>query len=181
MIASHQLTQFRFYIDLFALLGSDPMTKIHRFFQVFGLFKILRVFRISSMIQNSQLEMESKTALMLVKLIFYLCFYIHILACYLWISLEHGQGKRYYWNRDKQEYLSFSGDRLLDPENKPEPGDESMNMKFGPDPTFKDDTSWRRWLPPSQGGILNWESENDKWEARSQVWTMPLDWVNFVD
>lgn len=80
----------RFIVDLLSLLGSAAFTWIHRYFNLFGFFKVLRVFRISSLITKSNMDGSSKAAMKLGKLIFYLIFYLHVIACYWWLILEYG-------------------------------------------------------------------------------------------
>jgi hypothetical protein len=54
-------------------------------------------------------------------------------------------------------------------------------MHFGPAPTYRDDLTWERWKSPEEGGPLGWMEENAKWSSRTTIWTMPINWLNYVD
>lgn len=79
----------RFFIDTLSLLGSDVFKYINRFMNLFGFFKMLRVFRISELIRNSSVQVETKSLMNLMKLSFYLFFYLHVLSCYFWLVLGY--------------------------------------------------------------------------------------------
>lgn len=108
-IASDYTSQLRFKIDCMAMLGSAAFTWIHPYFTLLGLFKVMRIFRLTSLISKSNVDMTTKTAMNLGKLIFYLVFYLHIIGCYWWICLQYGQGKRYYGKHDQGVYISDDG------------------------------------------------------------------------
>lgn len=104
MIAKHYVDQLRFKIDALAIFGSFVFTDIHHFFNFFGMFKVMRVFRVSTLIAQANVNTTYKAALKLMKLIFYLMFYLHLMACLRWMFVQYGQGKRYYPNYDYGYY-----------------------------------------------------------------------------
>jgi len=166
----------RFYVDCISLLGADIFSGISRFMSLFGLFKLMRVFRMGQMISNSTAEKTTKATLNLFKLTFYLFFYLHLIACYFWITLGFSVGKRYYRDYDLEQYVATDGDILLDVSGTPVPMGEHYLLS-GPDPTFGED-SWRRWTADE---TPDWEAKNEQWEGTLKQWYMPLDWVNYVD
>ena len=78
--------------------------------------------------------------------------------------------------------------------SEPVPWDDGMFLKFGEQPTFKG-TGWNEYdiyfrdengekLKDAQGNdkINEWAvSENKKWNERSRVYYMPIDWINYGD
>ena len=86
----------RFGVDCISLLGSGVFASIHPYLSLFGIFKIMRVFRMKTLIARSTADRNSKAVMNLAKLSFYLFFYLHFLACYYWIVLGYSQGIRYY-------------------------------------------------------------------------------------
>ena len=48
---------------------------------------MLRVFRISTLIAESTVDEVTKALMNLIKLMFYLMFFLHCLGCYFWIAL----------------------------------------------------------------------------------------------
>jgi len=45
------MTQTRFMVDIFSLLGADVFKGVWTYMSLFGMFKLLRVFRITQLIQ----------------------------------------------------------------------------------------------------------------------------------
>jgi len=82
----------RFYLDCMSLLGSGIFLPISPYFTLFGMLKVGRVFRIGKMITQSTADKETKAVLGLLKLIFYLFLYLHIIACYYWICITYNVG-----------------------------------------------------------------------------------------
>lgn len=72
----------RFYFDSLSILGTKAFAKLSTVFTYFGFFKISRVFRLSEMIKRANTDTDTKALLNLIKLVFYLFFYLHLLACY---------------------------------------------------------------------------------------------------
>jgi hypothetical protein len=83
----------RFFVDL---LASIPFDIFNLFimnketnsivFQLFGLLKLIRVLRLSKLIAYLNLKNDMKMSLKLVKFIFFLIMYLHIVAC-LWFYI----------------------------------------------------------------------------------------------
>lgn len=53
---------------------------------MFGLLKIIRVFRLSSIINNLNLREQLKMTIKIIKLCFFLILYVHVIAC-MWYYL----------------------------------------------------------------------------------------------
>ena len=100
------VSQLRFYIDVFSLLGSDIFEKIHRYFALFGMLKIVRVLRIGKMITALTADKETKAVYNLFKLMFYLYLYLHLVACYFWIAVNFNTGTKYYIDAVNNKYVS---------------------------------------------------------------------------
>ena len=162
---------------MLSIFGSSIFSSFNRFFSLFGLFKAARVFRIGPMIAKSNVDERTKATLNLFKLIFYLFFYLHTLACYMWLCIDLNSPKRYYREYDNGYYISFDGEILKDEQGNNVPIDDNFYVLFGEPMTFKD-YEWNRFTPEDSP---NWEALNAAWEERPSQWYMPLDWVNFVD
>lgn len=83
----------RFWIDLLASIPIDFLSFIFQIdsnksstFQLFGLLKLFRIFRLSKLITFLKLKDDMKMSLKLMKLIFFLFMYLHIVAC-IWFYL----------------------------------------------------------------------------------------------
>ena len=113
-IRKNYTSKFRFYADLLSVLGSGIFSQINKFFSLFGLFKVIRVFRIGPMIAKSNIDEYTKTFLNLIKLIFYLFFYLHCTSCYLWMALEFNSPTRYYRDFEMNAYVSKNDEVLRD-------------------------------------------------------------------
>lgn len=79
----------RFYIDCISLLGAFVFVNIWSKMQYFGVFKMMRVLRMSAMIRDSNMDNTSKQCLNLGKLIFYIFFFIHCAGCLWWIVISY--------------------------------------------------------------------------------------------
>lgn len=77
----------RFFIDVLSLLGAEILSGISYYMSLLGILKIARVFRITTLIRNLTVDKQTKAALNLGKILFYLVFYVHFMGCYLWVSL----------------------------------------------------------------------------------------------
>ena len=94
------MNQSRFLVDIVSILGSGVFQSISRYASLFGLFKMLRVLRIGGMISESTVDEATKAAMNLLKLIFYLYFYLHLVGCYFWIAIGFNSANRYYPQSD---------------------------------------------------------------------------------
>lgn len=129
------------------------------------------------MIRNSTANDETKAIMNLVKICFYLYFYLHVVACYWWITINFGTGEQFYRNYDDNNYVSSSLTIFKDEEGNDVPLDPNYDIMFGPHPTFADN-SWNRWTKEEDE---NYEALNANWDNREIIWYMPLDWSNYVD
>ena len=77
----------RFWIDLFATIPFDTIVELIFFqttkeFQTFGILKLIRIARINKLVAYMNVKEDTKIYLNLVKLLFYLSIYFHILGCF---------------------------------------------------------------------------------------------------
>ena len=114
IIANQYVTQPRFYADCASILGSGVFTLFNRFFSLFGLFKVMRVFRIGPIISKSNVNKQAKALMNVTKIIFFLYFYLHCLACYMWLAVDFNSPMRYYRDSETQSYLDYKNHPLLD-------------------------------------------------------------------
>jgi hypothetical protein len=96
----------RFYMDALSILGAGVFVGIHPYFQNFGYLKMMRVFRLSQMIAKSNVDEATKAIFNLMKLAFYLCFYLHVLGCYLWIAVGYNAPEKFYINKERTMFVS---------------------------------------------------------------------------
>jgi len=79
----------QFAIDFLPVLQLDYLANVFgsssnaRYFKMVGLFKLIRLFRISKIIQNLTVTEEFKAFLKIMQLTLYLFIYIHLVGC-LW-------------------------------------------------------------------------------------------------
>jgi len=76
----------RFVTDFLALLGTGIVTQYFPKFQLFGFFKMVRIFRLGGMISRLNVPADLKALLNLFKFTFYLCLYNHVIGC-IWFSV----------------------------------------------------------------------------------------------
>jgi hypothetical protein len=77
-------------------------------FAFFGLFKMMRVFRIGGMIAKANVDIATKASMNLLKLSLYIVFYIHCLGCYMWIIFSFNAPTAYYLDIDSSRYMRQS-------------------------------------------------------------------------
>lgn len=81
-----------FVIDLLPVIQLDYLVRIFagardaRYIRILGLLKLVRLFRISKIIQNLTITEEFKAVLKIFQLLLYLCVYIHCVGC-LWFYI----------------------------------------------------------------------------------------------
>ena len=80
-IAYNYLFTSRFLFDFLAVLGSNIFDEFGEVFQFFGLFKMIRVRRLSTYLDGLNLAKDIKAFLSILKLTFYLVLWLHIQAC----------------------------------------------------------------------------------------------------
>lgn len=100
----------RFWLDAISVLGSGVFQKLSRFFVLCGYFKLTRVFRLGKMISQANVDEIPKAVMKLAKLIFYLIFFIHCLACYLWLAFSWNAPVPYILDTETGQFFrEYSG------------------------------------------------------------------------
>jgi len=77
MIFKKYVLSFRFIADFLAILGTGVVTSLVPNFKLFGIFKVVRILRLGTMITKMNVPENIKALLNLIKLIFYLCLLLH--------------------------------------------------------------------------------------------------------
>lgn len=90
LISKRYLKSYNFYIDVLSTIPMEDFFGGGLFLQLFGLLKLLRVFRISSVIMNLNTSQEIKAGLKVIYLIFEMFLYIHVMGCiwYFVVDIE---------------------------------------------------------------------------------------------
>lgn len=180
-------SQLRFYTDAFSMLAVGPIVELNNYFAIFGLLKMLRVFRLGKMIATTNLDKNYKAVLNITKIIFYLVLYVHMVGSFWWLTISLGYPELYYANTDKKLYIHstitdfdspISQDNIfqeIDPitgnkRNKPfeNPNQEVM---FGNPPTFDQ----------QYPNDMTQYNDRSSFYGVNSFWYAPLDWVNFPD
>lgn len=94
-------SQLRFYTDILSLLAVGPIVELYKPLAIFGLLKMLRVFRISKMIATTNLDKNYKAVLNITKIVFYLVLYVHMVGSFWWLVISLGYPEIYYANPEK--------------------------------------------------------------------------------
>ena len=76
-----------FYLEGLSVLGTEFITQYFPVLKFFGLLKMVRIFRLGQMVTNANADKLTKSMLNLLKLTFYLLFYLHVIGCYFWLFL----------------------------------------------------------------------------------------------
>lgn len=167
-----------FLIDTLSLISNDIFFWIGPFYKMFGILKINRVFRIKELIARSNADKPTKAFMNIMKLIFFLFIYLHLVGCFLWLAIETGSGKKYYRSYSNNNYESWRGEILYDEEKVTVKPKDDYSIIFGPQPLFRDDKTWRRW---TEAEDLGYKEINEKWGGREKIWVTPIDWLNYGD
>ena len=77
-IAENYIMSWRFVFDILALLGSTVITQLLEGFGLFGLFKMVRVRRISIFISRLNTTIQTKSVINFIKLMIYLILFLHV-------------------------------------------------------------------------------------------------------
>jgi len=90
-IIGKYLKSYRFVFDFLAVLGAGVITTFVPNMKVFKCFKIIRIFRVKSIIAQLNVPDGVKAVINLFKLIFFLFLWIHSIACLWWnvINIHH--------------------------------------------------------------------------------------------
>jgi hypothetical protein len=105
-----------FCIDLLSTIPFDSVVQLFteaetaRSFKVFGILKLVRLLRLNRIITNMNVLRDTKTALKLGKLIFFLIMYVHCTSC-LWYFTVKGDGLwmpplDYIWGWQEQIFFN---------------------------------------------------------------------------
>jgi hypothetical protein len=90
MISKRYIQSSTFYTDVLSTIPLDDFFGDGLILQLFGLLKLLRVQRISSVILNLNTSQEVKAGLKVIYLVFQMFLYIHVMGCiwYFVVSIE---------------------------------------------------------------------------------------------
>ena len=83
-IAMHYITTVRFFTDFFSLLGLEAVGNLDHRLKIFGLLKILRVFRINIFIRRLNINSDVKAFLNICKYLLFVSMWLHFVGCFLW-------------------------------------------------------------------------------------------------
>ena len=81
LIFKGYIFSFRFLFDFFALLGAGVVTDYLPYLKIFGIFKVARIFRLGTVVTKANVHQDIKSAMILFKITFYLCLWLHLNAC----------------------------------------------------------------------------------------------------
>jgi len=90
LISKRYIMSSTFYTDVLSTIPLDDFFGGGLLLQLFGLLKLLRVQRISSVILNLNTSQEIKAGLKVIYLVFQMFLYIHLMGCiwYFVVSIE---------------------------------------------------------------------------------------------
>lgn len=84
----NQYLKGKFWLDVLATIPFDYFASGSEFLALFGLLKVMRVFRLGRIIDNLNIKDDIKMTLKLAKLIFFLILYIHAVGCFWWYIVK---------------------------------------------------------------------------------------------
>ena len=93
VIACRYMSSYRFFTDVLSILGIGPITNLVPVFKIFGVFKTIRVLRLSEYISKLNLHSLTKSVLNLIKLIIYLSLFLHMIACIWYMTVKQNADK----------------------------------------------------------------------------------------
>lgn len=88
LIAKKYLSSPNFIIDVLSTVPLDDFFGGGIFLQSFGILKLLRVGRISSVIMNLNMSQEVKAGFKVIYLVFLMLVYIHVMACVWYFTVK---------------------------------------------------------------------------------------------
>lgn len=118
-IALQYLLSTRFLFDLFAVLGSGVITYFEPKMKVFGIFKLLRIVRLGTLIARLNFHEETKALLNLMKLTFFLCLLVHFSSCFWFLICKANKdmidedGRRLVWY-PPTDFVNYQESDLFD-------------------------------------------------------------------
>ena len=87
-----------FWIDFISTVPLDGIASafnaspgVVNFMNILGILKIVRILRIRKLIANLNYTQETKALLKVANMVFYLILYIHLVACFLWMTFSSGE------------------------------------------------------------------------------------------
>ena len=112
------MSSYRFFTDILSILGIGPITNLVPVFKIFGVFKTIRVLRLSEYISKLNLNSLTKSVLNLIKLIIYLSLFLHMIACIWYITVKQNADKLDETGRSFQWYpptdwISYKDSKLF--------------------------------------------------------------------
>ena len=115
------MLSYRFFTDVLSILGIGPVANQISMFKIFGVFKTIRVLRLSEYISKLNLHRLTKGVLNLIKLIIYLALFLHMIACFWYMTIkknalkvdEAGRSMQWY---PPTEWLSYKDSQLFSDE-----------------------------------------------------------------
>jgi len=106
-LIAHRLTHsFRFYIELLSVLGTDIISSNINWLKPFSLLKVLRIFRLNKLIAQTNIDKVTKSLMNLMKLTFYLIFYLHTISCGYYMVVSYNAPTQYYHQHTDGHYIS---------------------------------------------------------------------------
>ena len=114
-IAKAYTSSRRFFTDFCSLLS------LNENLQLFGFLKMLRVFRLGSIIKRSTAEPTVKQIAELLKISFYLILWLHVSGCFLWYVIKinkdqtDDEGTPLMWY-PPLNWLNFEDSKIFDPD-----------------------------------------------------------------
>lgn len=117
-IAKVYMSQSRFFTDSLAILGNSLFSKAFPWMESLKFFKMVRVLRISGILQRLNIKKEIKARIILVKFVFFLIFWFHLQTCLWWYTIEQNRFRVDYDGMPLKWYppydwINFSDSELL--------------------------------------------------------------------
>ena len=76
-----------------ALLGAGVVTNKIPQFKIFGIFKVIRIFRLSALVTRANVHQDTKSLMNVMKVTFYLCLWLHLNACCFYYVAQQNKGQ----------------------------------------------------------------------------------------
>jgi len=87
-IAKHYVNTIRFATDFLSILGMGIFESISSKLDVFGIFKIVRILRLNTVIRDLPIAGETKSVFNFIKLTFFMVIWLHCVGCFMWVFVE---------------------------------------------------------------------------------------------
>lgn len=89
------------------------------------------MLRLSDIITQSNVNLQVKTLLRIVKLILYLIIFVNAVGCTYWLFVSENIGMQYFRDDQVNGYVSLSQEVLLDNSGNQVPVNEAYYLMFG--------------------------------------------------